>query len=52
MGRIGQPEKKVQQALDLMATRQTNGMSVADIVKITGVPKPTIYLKLKEQTKK
>jgi DNA invertase Pin-like site-specific DNA recombinase len=51
MGRIGQPEKKIQQALDLMANRKTNGMSVADIVKLTGVPKPTIYLKIKEQTK-
>ena len=48
MGRTGQPEKKVQQALDLMANRETNGMSVADIVKLTGVPKPTIYLKLKQ----
>ncbi len=47
MGRVGQPEKKVQQALDLMAKREINGMSVADIVKLTGVPKPTIYLKLK-----
>ena len=50
MGRIGQPEKKVQQALNLMASREENGMSVADIVKLTGVPKPTIYLKMKEQT--
>ena len=52
MGPVGQPEKKVIQALELMANRQTNGMSVADIVKLTGVPKPTIYLKLKEQMKK
>ena len=36
MGRIGQPEKKVQQALSLMANRIANGMSVADIVKLTG----------------
>ena len=49
MGRKGQPDKKVQQALDLMANRHTNGMSVGDIVKVTGVPKPTIYLKIKEQ---
>lgn len=51
MGRKGQPAKKVQQALGLMANRQTNGMSVGDIVKLTGVPKPTIYAKIKEQTK-
>lgn len=48
MGRKGQPAKKVQQALVLMANRETNGMSVGDIVKVTGVPKPTIYLKMKE----
>lgn len=52
MGRKGQPAKKVQQALVLMDNRETNGMTVSDIVKLTGVPKPTIYLKLKEQTKK
>ena len=52
MGRIGQPEKKVQQALDLMANRSTNGFSVAEIVNLTKVPKATIYLKLKEQMKK
>lgn len=50
MGRKGQPEKKVKQALDLMANRATNGMSVGDIVKVTGVPKPTIYSKMKEQS--
>jgi len=52
MGRIDQPEKKVQQALNLMATREDHDLSVADIVKMTGVPKATIYLKLKEQMKK
>jgi len=46
MGRKGQPDKKVQQALYLMANRNTNGMSVGDIVKVTGVPKPTIYAKI------
>lgn len=52
MGRKGQPAKKVQQALVLMANRETNEMSVSDIVKLTGVPKPTIYLKMKEQIEK
>ncbi|MGE6488500.1 recombinase family protein [Paenisporosarcina sp. NPDC076898] len=51
MGRKGQPDKKVKQAIELMANRSTNGMSVADIVKITGVPKPTIYAKLNKQPK-
>ncbi|WP_342578688.1 recombinase family protein [Psychrobacillus sp. FSL K6-2843] len=49
MGRVGQPEKKIIQALELMANRQLNGLTVADIVKLTGVPKPTIYLKIKDQ---
>lgn len=52
MGRKGQPEKKVQQAIELMTNRSINGMSVSDIVKLTGVPKPTIYAKIKEQTKR
>ena len=52
MGRKGQPDKKVQKAIDLMANRSTNGMSVSDIVKVTGVPKPTIYAKIKDQKKK
>lgn len=51
MGRKGQPDKKVQQAIELMANRSTNRMSVSDIVKVTGVPKPSIYAKIKEQTK-
>lgn len=51
MGRKGQPDKKVQQAIELMANRRINGMSLGDIVKVTGVPKPSIYSKIKEQTK-
>lgn len=49
IGRKGQPDKKVQQAIELMANWRTNGMSVSDMVKVTGVPKPTIYAKIKKQ---
>ena len=47
MGRPGQSEKAVQQALQLFENRATNKMSVNDIVKVTGVPRSTIYAKRK-----
>jgi len=37
--------KAVQQALQLFQNRATNNMSVNDIVKVTGVPRSTIYAK-------
>ncbi|TYR81100.1 recombinase family protein [Priestia megaterium] len=52
MGRIGQSEKQVQQALKLFAEREDNELSVNDIVKITGVPRSTIYAKSKQISKK
>ncbi|MBB6449480.1 DNA invertase Pin-like site-specific DNA recombinase [Geomicrobium halophilum] len=48
MGRPSKPEKDVKQALKLYQERGTNGMSVADIVKATGVPKSTLYHKTKQ----
>lgn len=48
MGRPGQDEKKIRQAVKLFNNRETNGMSVNDIVKMTGVPRATIYRKVKE----
>lgn len=48
MGRHGKPEKDVKQALKLFADREQNGLSVNDIVKITGVPRATIYAKARE----
>ncbi|OLO26793.1 resolvase [Alkalihalophilus pseudofirmus] len=51
MGRIGKAEKDVQKALKLYAERVSNGLSVNDIVKMTGVPRSTIYAKVKEQYK-
>lgn len=48
MGRKGQDEKQVKQAVNLFLNRQENGLSVNDISKMTGVPRSTIYAKSKE----
>lgn len=48
MGRPGRPEQDVKKALKLFRERNSNGMSVNDIVKLTGVPRSTIYAKHRE----
>jgi DNA invertase Pin-like site-specific DNA recombinase len=48
MGRKGKSEKDVKKALLLYQEREKNGLSVNDIVKTTGVPRSTIYAKVKE----
>lgn len=48
MGRKGQDEKQVKKALSLYIEREEKGLSVNDIVKLTGVPRSTIYAKIKE----
>lgn len=48
LGRKGKDTKEVKRALKLLAEREQNGMSVNDIVKATGVPRSTIYAKIKE----
>lgn len=48
LGRKGQDEKEVKKALHLYENRESNGMSVSDISKLTGVPRSTIYAKVKE----
>jgi hypothetical protein len=45
MGRIG----KAETALKLYSERESNELSLNDIVKMTGVPRSTIYAKAKEQ---
>lgn len=47
MGRPSQPEKSIKRALELYHNRKDNGMSIKDIVKLTGVPKSTLYQKVK-----
>ncbi|MDG5789769.1 recombinase family protein [Evansella sp. AB-P1] len=48
MGRPGQPDKNVDRALKLFNEREENGMSVNDIVNLTGVPRSTIYKQVKK----
>ncbi|MGH0497689.1 recombinase family protein [Bacillus wiedmannii] len=48
MGRKGQDEKQVKQAMNLFFNRKENSLSVNDISKMTGVPRSTIYAKAKE----
>jgi DNA invertase Pin-like site-specific DNA recombinase len=48
LGRKGQDTKEIKRALKLYTEREKNGMSVNDIVKTTGVPRSTIYAKVKK----
>ena len=48
MGRPGQDDKTLKRAIKLYNERETNGMSVNDIVKFTGVPRSTLYAKIKQ----
>jgi DNA invertase Pin-like site-specific DNA recombinase len=48
LGRKGKDEKAIKKALKLYVERENNGLSISDIVKTTGVPKSTLYAKLKE----
>lgn len=41
-------DKEISRAIDLMKNRKINGHSVADICKITGVKRATLYAKMKE----
>lgn len=48
MGRPARESKDIKKALKLYEERESNGMSVNDIVKVTGVPRSTIYAELKK----
>ncbi len=50
MGRKGKDEKEVKKALKLYDERESNGISVNDIAKMTGIPRSTIYATVKEMT--
>lgn len=43
MGRHGRPKKDIDRALKLYDERESNGMSVKDIVELTKVPRATVY---------
>lgn len=49
MGRPSRPKKDIERALALYFDRENNGMSVKDIVKLTGVPRSTIYHKARQR---
>lgn len=48
MGRPSQPRKNIEEALRLYNSRNMNGLSVKDIVKLTGVPKATLYVEIRK----
>ncbi|EUJ26921.1 resolvase [Listeria floridensis FSL S10-1187] len=48
LGRRGQPEEQVQRAVILWKNRSENGLAISDIIKMTGVPKSTLYKKIRE----
>ncbi|WP_282155903.1 recombinase family protein [Cytobacillus gottheilii] len=49
MGRPAQPNKNIERAMDLFDNRVDNKISVNDIVKLTGVPRSTIYAEVKKR---
>jgi DNA invertase Pin-like site-specific DNA recombinase len=49
MGRPAQDDKQIKKALKLYDERESNGMSVNDIAKFTGVPRSTIYAEIKKR---
>lgn len=49
LGRKGKDEKDIKRAVKLFQEREQNGYTVSDIVKITGVPRATIYMKAKQR---
>ncbi|EUJ29881.1 Uncharacterised protein [Listeria grayi] len=51
LGRKGQPEEKIQLAIYLWEKRNENKYSIVDIVTSTGVPKATLYKKIKDMEK-
>lgn len=51
MGRNGRPKKDIERALKLYDERETNGHSVTDIVKLTGVPRGSLYVEIRKRKK-
>lgn len=49
MGRPSQDKKNIEKALKYYDERDSNGMNVNDIVKLTGVPRASIYAELKKR---
>lgn len=52
MGRpASSSDKEMKKAIDYMNDRNNNGLSVADICRLTGVKRATLYAKMKESKK-
>lgn len=51
MGRPSRPKKDIERALKLYYDRENNGHSIADIIKLTGVPKATLYHEIRKRKK-
>jgi DNA invertase Pin-like site-specific DNA recombinase len=50
MGRpASSSDKELRKAIELYRNKQDNGMSIADICKLTGVKRATLYAKLKKE---
>ena len=52
MGRPSRPKKDIKRALEMYHSKDDNGYSVSDIIKLTGVPKATLYNELKKESVK
>src|SRR5690606_4436684 len=51
MGRpASSSDRDIRKAIELMNDRANNGLSVADICKLTGVKRATLYARMKEET--
>ena len=48
LGRPAQPKDKIDRAVALFKDRESNGLSVKDIVDMTGVPRATVYREAKK----
>ncbi|RLQ50369.1 Transposon Tn3 resolvase [Listeria monocytogenes] len=48
LGRTGQPEEKIRRAIAMWQNRKQLDVSISEIVEDTGVPKATLYKKIKE----
>lgn len=48
LGRPSQPKEKISRAVSLFNDRENNGLSVKDIVDMTGVRRATIYREVKK----
>ncbi|EAD3376976.1 recombinase family protein, partial [Listeria monocytogenes] len=48
LGRTGQPEEKIRRAIAMWKNRKQLDVSISEIVEDTGVPRATLYKKIKE----